>query len=66
MANINSIFKQMTNNKKVKITKSFRDYWGTCSGTWFTILSINSDDTVSLQDKNHSSFMNVPIKEIVI
>lgn len=59
------IFKRMLAGNRVRITKSFREYWGSCRGKWFYITAFNCDKTVTLQDDYHASFRNVPIKEII-
>lgn len=66
---IEEVFERMRLNKKVCITKSFREYWGNCSGKWFFIHSISGNEedgyTAEIQDKYHQIFMNAPIKELV-
>lgn len=63
---VDIIFNKMRQGVRVRITKNFREYWGKCKGTWFDIMSYNADDTVTLQDKNHQTFANVPIKEVIV
>lgn len=65
------VLAKMFASKMVRITKSFRSYWGDGRiplhpiGEWFHIQSYHDDDTVQLcSNSTHQMFRNVPIKEL--
>ena len=57
---------KMFSNKMIRITKSFRKYWGIKPlGQWFYIQSYHDDDTVQIcSNSTHQIFVNVSITEL--
>lgn len=66
MEKFHATFSAMVTDKKVRITPEFRQYWGDCSGQWFSIFRINSDGTVGLQDQYHTQFLNAPLSAVIL